>query len=382
VATSTLRPLGIGEILDAGIKVVARHWRPMVKSIVLLVFPLSVLSALATASLDPDQLELLPENAIELGSDDPAELGVRAVDGVIMMLTFLVVNIACFKIVADAWLGSSPDVGRSLRFGLRRAPMALLLTIVWAVGVVAGILALIVPGIWLAVAWALAVPALLFERVGPFKALSRSFGLVQGRWWATLLLVIVCTLLLGLVGAIVQAIPSVVAELTAPENALANGIATAIGLTLSGVIIYPYYAAVLTILYFDQRVRKEGFDLQLLAEGLGEPRDPDAPLPAPYGAGTSAPPTWDPPPPPPSWSPPPERPWSSSGGWSAPAPDAPPPPRDATPARPDASPWPDSASPRDATSPQDDGGDEAVSLEKPRRNDWLPPEAPRGPGGS
>jgi hypothetical protein len=42
---------------------------------------------------------------------------------------------------------------------------------------------------------------------------------------------------------------------------------------------------VITLLYFDMRVRKEGFDLQLLADGLGTTRDPDAPLPAPVVSG-------------------------------------------------------------------------------------------------
>jgi hypothetical protein len=128
-----------------------------------------------------------------------------------------------------------------------------------------------------------------------------------------------------------------------------------IGTTIAGVILYPYSSALLTIMYFDQRVRKEGFDLQLLAQGVGVEHDPDAPLPAPYVGGPSAPPYVGGPPPPPTWSPPPERPWSSPGGWSAPAPDAPSPP------------------------PTEDEG---VSLKKKGdRADWLPPEAPRGPGG-
>jgi hypothetical protein len=377
VATSTLRPLSVGEILDAGIKVVLRHWRPLIKSIVLFVFPLAVLSALATASLDPDQLELLPENTSQLGQEDAAELGGLAVNGLITMLTFLVVNIACFKLVCDAWLGATPDVGRSLRFGLRRAPMALLLSLIWAIGVLLGFVALIIPGIWLSVAWALAVPVLLFERVGPLKALGRSFGLVKDRWWATFLIVIVCSLLVGVLGGVVSVLPSIVAEVAAPENALANAIAAVIGTTLSGVIIYPYYAAVLTILYFDQRVRKEGFDLQLLAEGVGVERDPDAPLPAPFEPGPvytpeqrAAAPYW---PPPPGWTPPPpeepEPQWSSSSGWAAPSP---------SPESAEAPRWgPPEPEPEPAPAQ-----DEGVSLEKKgKRADWLPPEAPRGPGG-
>ena len=327
MATSTLRPLSIGEILDAGIKVVARHWRLLTKCVVLFVFPISVISALAIASIDPDQLELFPEAAPAFGEEDSEQLAGLAITGALSMVTFLVVNIACFKAVCDAWLGTQPDVGRSLRFGLRRAPATFVLGLVWLIGIVLALFALIIPAIWLSIAWSLAVPALLFERTGPFQSLARSFALVKGRWWGTLLLMLVCSLLIGLLGGVVQAVPSVVAELAAPENALANAIATVVGTTLSGVIIYPYYAAVLTILYFDQRVRKEGFDLQLLAEGVGAERDPDAPLPAPLAGDErytpeqrAAAPYWPPPPgwtPPPPQAPPPQ--WSSGSGWSAPS---------------------------------------------------------------
>jgi hypothetical protein len=65
------------------------------------------------------------------------------------------------------------------------------------------------------------------------------------------------------------------------------------------------------VLYFDLRVRKEAFDLQLLAERIGvEPR-PEwerAPLPAsplaPAGHGGAQPPYW---PPPPGWKPEPAQ---------------------------------------------------------------------------
>ncbi len=325
MATSTLRPLSIGEILDAGIKVVQRQWRPLIKSILLFVFPLAVVSTLLVAAIDPDQLELNPENTPPLGQEDAADLGGMAVTLVLGVLTFLMVTIACFKIVCDAWLGATPDVGRSLRFGLRRVWPAFLLTLVWTVCVFGAAL-LIIPGIWLCVVWSLSLPALLFEGAGPIQALRRSFALVKGRWWATFLLVLVGLVLVTLFGTVVSLLPQAFAEIFAPENALANGIASVIGTTIAGVILYPYSSALLTIMYFDQRVRKEGFDLQLLAQGVGVEHDPDAPLPAPYVGGPSAPPYVDgppAPPPPPTWSPPPEQPWSSPGGWSAPEPDAP-----------------------------------------------------------
>ena len=75
---------------------------------------------------------------------------------------------------------------------------------------------------------------------------------------------------------------------------------------MGSVLTTPYSAAVVTLLYFDLRVRKEGLDLQLIAEGAGVVRDPDAPLPAPLVAEEYTPeeraqaPYW---PPPPGWRP-------------------------------------------------------------------------------
>ena len=43
---------------------------------------------------------------------------------------------------------------------------------------------------------------------------------------------------------------------------------TLIGLLIAA-ITYPLWAAVVTVMYYDLRVRNEGFDLQLLAQGVG-----------------------------------------------------------------------------------------------------------------
>ena len=131
-----------------------------------------------------------------------------------------------------------------------------------------------------------------------------------------------------------------IAEAVAGDNTVARAVSAAVGSIVSSAITYPFLAAVLTILYFDQRVRKEGFDLQLQAEGFGITRDPDAPLPAPLIGDEvytpeqrAAAPYW---PPPPGWTPPPAEPqpseWASSSGWSAPSPDESP-PTDPLPAR-------------------------------------------------
>jgi uncharacterized membrane protein len=416
VATS-LRPLSVGEILDAGIKVFTRHWKPLAKIVAIVTGPVYIVYVLLLASIDEELLDFSSTFSTSTEtSDTDTDATVLVGFGLsylLLFITILLAFVACFKAVSDAWLGSTPSVSRSLRFALRRSFSAGLLGIVAGIVVFIGFIACIAPGIWISIAWCVCLPALLFERVGPLKALNRSYSLIKGRWWASFLLVVVGQLLVSIVGGVIQLGLVGIADAVSSDNTIVLAIAQVIGSTASAAVTYPYLAAVLTILYFDQRVRKEGFDLQLQADGFGVERDPDAPLPAPLIGDElytpeqrAAAPYW---PPPPGWTPPPVEPepspWASSSGWSAPSPDeAPPPsegppgwgsgdplrpdsdappPTDPLPLRPDESEPPPSYPTWSAKPPAKEEEDKKDDDDKPDRGraDWLPPEAPRGPGG-
>jgi hypothetical protein len=211
--------------------------------------------------------------------------------------------------------------------------------------------------------------------------MRRSFRLVRHRWWPIFGALIVAYLLASIVGGIVQLVPSGIANAVTNDSVVADAIATVIGGTVSSLITTPYTAAILTLLYFDQRVRKEGFDLQLLASGLGAERDPDAPLPAPLvgpdytDEQRAAAPYW---PPPPGWVPPepasePDRQWwqdpgpgessTYGGGYARPEPPA------------------GGGGMQSGDPLEKDAAPEDEPTRDPSRADWLPPEAPRGPGG-
>jgi hypothetical protein len=242
--------------------------------------------------------------------------------------------------------------------------------------------ALILPGIWLAVALSVSVPALLLERIRPFAAMRRSFRLVRGRWWPTFAVLLVGYLLIGIIGAIVQGIVMVVPSVIADGNTLVGAVGAVVGGTLGSVLTTPYSAAVITLVYFDLRVRKEGLDLQLIAAGADVEHDPDAPLPAPLVADEYTPeeraqaPYW---PPPPGWRPaPPAQPgppaWRSPREEEAPA--------WRSPREEEAPAW---RSPQEEEapawrSPQEEAPPWRRAPEEPSRSGWLPPRAPDAPG--
>jgi hypothetical protein len=314
VASSTLRPLSVGEILDAGVKVVTRNWKPLLGSLLLVSTPVWALFILLLASLDASAFEFTPDQEFGSTEDPSAQFLIGLMITLfVLMLAFLVSFVAVFKGVCDAWLGIKPTIGRSLKFGLKRSGWVFLLSLVWTPCITLFMLPCGIPALWLGTVWALSIPALLFERVGPFKALGRSYGLIRGRFWEALLVVLVVVGVYYVVSNILSLGLMGIVAVATDDNAIANAIAQGAGSIVSTAVSVPYISALLTILYFDQRVRKEGLDIQLLAEG--NERDPNAPLPLPLQA-----PAGYTTPPPPAWGPPG---WQSPSGWVGPqAPEA------------------------------------------------------------
>src|SRR5215813_8248123 len=114
-----LRPLAVGEVLDAGIKLYLRHWKPMALCVAGIVLPIQILSVLLVSSADTSSFDF---NFSSDAGDTSAGAGAfLAVEG-LTLLGLLFANATCFKVAADAWLGSEPSAKRSLGFALRRLP--------------------------------------------------------------------------------------------------------------------------------------------------------------------------------------------------------------------------------------------------------------------
>ncbi len=74
-------------------------------------------------------------------------------------------------------------IADSLKVGLRNCLPLIGLAILMALGVMLGFILLIVPGVILAVMWAVAVPAKVVEKIGVTQAFSRSGDLTRSRRW-------------------------------------------------------------------------------------------------------------------------------------------------------------------------------------------------------
>ena len=274
-APPQLRPLALGEILDVSIKLVLRSFGTLAAIVLVVGGVFAVLTVLVALS------------AAGGGSSDAAAVGAAVAVLVLFFALYVIVPVACFRAVADTYIGREPDWRSSLRFAARRIGSTLWLGLLLIVALAIAFVALVIPYIWLAVAWSVAFPVMLLEGIGGTKATRRSYRLVRGQWWkcfGTLLVAYILTFVLGLVGSLIGAAIGAAAG----NDVAAVVVQQAINLATQAATL-PFFAAVIVVLYVDLRVRKEAFDLALLAEHIAHPDRPASFGPPGNGDGAPEP---------------------------------------------------------------------------------------------
>jgi hypothetical protein len=164
--------------------------------------------------------------------------------------------------------GAEPGSG-ALATALRRLPLLIVMIILTMLVLVLGFVLLIVPGLILIVSLALAMPILLLEDKGPIASLLSSHRLVWGHWWRTTAILTVGGIIIFVLYVILGVIAAAVAPMLAGgEAAFAAMISMFIVLAVAGILIAPYFAALMLCIYWDLKLRKEGGDLAARAEAV------------------------------------------------------------------------------------------------------------------
>jgi hypothetical protein len=282
-----LRPLRIGEILDGAIRLYRGNFVPFFLMTAAVYLPFYVLVYLFAGNLSPGAE--LPEivtragglssllfffTAYPLGSGMLAYAasehvlgrGVRVGDAVRRMLRHAGTLLA---VVFLLMLSLSTIVGTTVFLFV--VPMAAgvlvpgVLPGAIAVAVLAAVAAFVAI-LLLYVRWQLFPQAVVVERMGAVAALRRSWRLTAGSGWKAFLTLLLLSLLITLVQVATVAVGALALRMAATAAAAAE--AGQLLYALVGVALEPVRMAGMTLLYYDLRVRKEGLDLQILADDL------------------------------------------------------------------------------------------------------------------
>ncbi len=325
VSVPELRPLSVGEIIDVAVKIWRRHFGTLARIVLVVVTPIEVLSVLVLSSVTPESAQPDdPDEALSFLLGSFTALGLR-------FLAYVLSSAAALRAVSVAYLGGQPDWQESLRAAASRFGALVWLFVVSGAGLALALMFFVVPFFWLAVSWSLAFVVLIAEGLRGTPALSRSHRLVKGRWWPTLGTLSLAFLIQIVISALVG-IPLGIITFNSEPGSAAALVSTAVANVIASVITTSFFSAVLVLIYYDLRVRKEGFDLAVMAQSIGmtdagpQPGWPpgwSGGMPAggssgPASGPPSAPPTERPPGPPPGPASPPGPP---SGPRSWPPPD-------------------------------------------------------------
>ncbi len=299
-----LRPLALGEIYDGAFQAMRRMPLPLLGSAAIVGAVIAAVGAVL-------QL-LVGEQIAPLIVGDPAMLSDQEAFGALGAMFLWLLGLGSVQLVGLAVLvgvlvvpvskavtGHTAGIGEVWRAALARTwaliGLLLLLTGAALLGYVVALVPVIalgvavspwllmlllvtVPGylaflLWMTARAGLAVPALMLERVGVLTALRRSRELTRGSFWRVLgilLLGLVITLVAQLVLVVPFKVGNVVYTFANPDDPLAEAslaapqiFLSAVGSVLAVAVVYPFWAGVCTLLYIDQRMRREGLDVEL-----------------------------------------------------------------------------------------------------------------------
>jgi hypothetical protein len=185
--------------------------------------------------------------------DDSQSLAETAVPTVVRFLVVApLITAICIYALRSVAEGGRPGAGESFVSGFEAFTPLFLAVLLAAVGIAAGLLLLIVPGVYLAVRWFFVPQAVVLDGARGLQALSRSGEIVDGFWWRTFGLVIMVNLAALLPGIVLAA------PFTAIASSSDRAVWSMIGTMLAETVTTPFVALFSTFLYYDLRARRAG----------------------------------------------------------------------------------------------------------------------------
>ncbi|MBI5955249.1 MAG: glycerophosphoryl diester phosphodiesterase membrane domain-containing protein [Chloroflexi bacterium] len=256
-----LKELSIPEILDKALYLYRQHVGLLLKIGAFVFIPSAIVSAVFSFYFN----------------------GTRLLDNILNIFLPPIVHIALVTAISNLYLGRSVTIreafsavtkrywtwfGTSLLMGLAMIPMGVVLWVMSLGGPFLGFLGLLVflPVIvYLSTRWSLATSVIVIDNAGISESLRKSWTLTRDYFWR----VLGTSFAAWLLSMLFSTLPSIFVTflfgkmISIPINLLSAIITTVEQLAV--IIVSPLYMGVNVLIYYDLRIRKEGFDLLFMA---------------------------------------------------------------------------------------------------------------------
>jgi len=166
--------------------------------------------------------------------------------------------------ISERYLGRDVAIGDALKQGLSRFWTLSVAQIIVSIRVMIGFILLIVPGILWMLSYSLVIPAISVEGQKSGASVRRSRDLVHGHRGKVFCVLFVINVLQALFALGVN---TIVEFLVSVDSGGGEIMYSALNHLLS-IFLTPLGIITTILLYYDLRIRKEGFDLEMLSEGI------------------------------------------------------------------------------------------------------------------
>jgi hypothetical protein len=265
-----LRPLEIGDLLDETFRMYRRHFLLFAGISVILAIPFAALAGYSVFAFFGNFLQQLAAGA----NPDMTNFG----QSIVIYGAGILVNLALYPFLfAISYAACESALGRPVNawaaiVGAGRRYFQLSGYLILQVLMVA-LFCLFPLWIWIWVGWVAIVPVMFIEKTGLISAMTRSWRLVEGRWWRTFFIVFLMVILVEIVTVPLVAFMYLGSFLL--QIVLSGYIVQAIvevASVLINALVAPIFQIAIVLIYLDLRVRQEGLDLFQLAQHVAAPQ--------------------------------------------------------------------------------------------------------------
>ncbi len=143
-----------------------------------------------------------------------------------------------------------------LTLALRRLPALFGMLALALLAVAGGMLCLVLPGVYLGGAFAMAQPALVLEGRRPLDALKFSVQLVRGSWWRTVLIFVVAMVIVFVFYVLAIVILGILYQFTRRADVAIVGATAVVLVSTLSVFSFPFIGATVLAVFGDLQARQ------------------------------------------------------------------------------------------------------------------------------
>ena len=242
------RPRKATEIIDAAIEVYRRNPIHFLLLAAIVRVPWLIVQIIYLVPREGDPDAIITSGLISMGT---------------LVTTFFMQGFIVYM-ASELYLGRDTDALDTMRKVGPRVGSVFFASLLTSMALGAGLLLLVFPAVWVAAALFAVQPALVLEGKSVFGAFDRSQKLSEGvkmHVLSAIGLIVIIRIVIEMGAAIIA--------LAVPMPALRYVI-----VTIAAMLVYPLYSIAYTLIYYDIRIRKEGFDMEMMAKRMAPASTP------------------------------------------------------------------------------------------------------------